>query len=177
MSYGTVYSRWASAEYLDPFPDKAGSGPSCRKEGTNSLAYSISSDLDLDPEPPILKCRVRIRSKMERLRQHRTEDSPEVLICSEVQVRKCCTFRHRWARLLKEQSSITVIICHTEENKLQKKMEVCRFCFLYIHIYINIETAAYIQYIYIYTYMYLYMRPFQTETAAQAIFHNLFTVC
>jgi hypothetical protein len=72
---------------------------------------------------------------------------------------------HRWARLRKQQTSITVYRLLTKENKLpfplsifSKNMLKWKHIFTYIYIYMYIY-----MYIYIYPYIYIYMLLFQTE--------------
>jgi hypothetical protein len=97
----------------------------------------------------------------------------ESLLCAYVLV--CSTYSHRWARLLKQQTLITVYHLPTKENKIpfsfcRKQMEGYSFHFpfaankqnvsfsintvfhMYIFIYIYVETAAYI---YIYPFIYV----------------------
>jgi hypothetical protein len=81
---------------------------------------------------------------------------------------------HTWARLLTQQTSITVNLLPTKENKLLfGETEVCfsvfrTFCFPYIYEYIEMA----VQYICIYMYMliYIYMLPFQTENRSPSDF-------
>jgi hypothetical protein len=108
----------------------------------------------------------------------------------------CSRYSHRWARLLKQQTLITVYHLPTKENKIpfsfcRKQMEGYSFHFpfaankqnvsfsintvfhMYIFIYIYVETAAYM-YISISIYICCH---FRRKTEAQMIFLNLFTVC
>jgi hypothetical protein len=75
---------------------------------------------------------------------------------------------HRWARLLKQQSSTTVHCLPINENKLPFSGS-SNFPHLYLYISVSI-------YISIYLYIYICCR-FKRKTEAQAIFLNPFIIC
>ncbi len=87
---------------------------------------------------------------------------------------------HRWARLLTQQTSITIYRLPNKENKLSlsifvcsKQIEVCRFGFPFaankLKVLFSISSLFCI-YIYI-------CCSFKRKMKAQVIFHNPFTIC